>query len=147
MFRELAVAYPDAFLPSLAAALNNLVNLICDSGRPLDALALAEEPVRIRRGLAESQPDSFVPELARSLGALARCHEVLGKPREAALRYHESLSVLAPVLERLPKAYSGMAHTFARAYLLSVEDAAVDHPLMNRIGAILMIMNESDREK
>ena len=64
--RALAAQRPDAFLPDLAASLNNLHVMWGELGRREDALALAQEAVHIRRTLAAQRPDAFPPPVWRS---------------------------------------------------------------------------------
>jgi hypothetical protein len=49
--RQRALTEPDAYVPDLATALNNLSTRLADLGRREDALAAAEEAVSIRRQL------------------------------------------------------------------------------------------------
>jgi tetratricopeptide (TPR) repeat protein len=91
--RELAAARPDAFLPDLAASLNNQSNALADLGRREDALSAIEEAVGHYRELAAARPDAFLPNLATSvnnlaiqLGELRRREEALAlarKPRRS----------------------------------------------------------------
>ena len=67
IYRQLAQARPDAFLPNLAAALNNQSNRLADLGRREEALAAIEQAVTIRRQLAQARPDAFLPDLAMAL--------------------------------------------------------------------------------
>ena len=64
IYRELAAARPDTFLPNLARALNNPSNRLAELGRREDALAATEEAVAIYRELAAARPDAFLPDLA-----------------------------------------------------------------------------------
>ncbi|MEI7940693.1 MAG: tetratricopeptide repeat protein, partial [Verrucomicrobiota bacterium] len=66
LYRQLAEARPDAFLPNLAMSLNNLANRLSALGRREEALAHAQESVRLDRQLAEARPDAFLPDLAGS---------------------------------------------------------------------------------
>ena len=84
--RQLAQQRPDAFLPDLAASLNNLANMLSNLGRREEALALAEESVRIRRQLAQQRPNAFLPDLAASLNNLANMLSDLGRHEEALAR-------------------------------------------------------------
>ena len=70
--RALAEARPDAFLPSLAGALNNQSNRLSGLGRREEALAAIEEAVTIRRQLAQARPDAFLPDLATALNNRSR---------------------------------------------------------------------------
>ena len=64
LYRGLAAAGPDAFLPNLATSLNNLAVQLSGLGRREDALTATEEAVEIHRGLAAAGPDAFLPDLA-----------------------------------------------------------------------------------
>ncbi|MGH8905029.1 MAG: caspase family protein, partial [Egibacteraceae bacterium] len=66
--RELARTHP-AFLPDLAAALNNLGNCYREVGRPHDALAHTEQAVTLRRALSADNP-AHLPDLAAALNNL-----------------------------------------------------------------------------
>jgi hypothetical protein len=52
--RTLAAARPDAFLPDLAMAFNNLSADLADLGRPEEALAAKQEADAIQRRLDEA---------------------------------------------------------------------------------------------
>ena len=67
IYRELARARPDAFLPDLAMSLNNQSLRLSDLGRREEALAVIEEAVTAYRELARARPDAFLPDLAMSL--------------------------------------------------------------------------------
>ena len=64
IYRQLAQARPDAFLPDLAMSLNNQSNRLAGLGRREEALAAVEEAVSIYRQLAQARPDAFLPDLA-----------------------------------------------------------------------------------
>ena len=66
LYRALAEAYPDAYLPDLSLALNNLGTVLRDLGRREEALKAAEEAVGHYRALSEARPDAFISDLARS---------------------------------------------------------------------------------
>ena len=61
IYRELARARPDPFLPDLAMSLNNQSVRLAGLGRREEALAAIEEAVTIRRELARARPDAFRP--------------------------------------------------------------------------------------
>ena len=69
------------------------------AGRFDEAVAMAQEALRIRRALAEILPEIFLPELARSLLGLG---ERLGETR----RWHEAL----PVVEEALDLYRSLPH-------------------------------------
>ena len=63
---------PDASLPDLVNSVNDLAIVLGSLDRHEEALARAEEAVRIYRQLAHQRPDVFVPDLARSLAVRGR---------------------------------------------------------------------------
>ncbi len=95
MYRGLAKDRPDAFLPDLAASLNNLGTRLRDLGRREDALAAAQEAVDIRRGLAKDRPDAFLPNLAMSLNNLGNRLSDLGRREDALVRRRRRLRCTA----------------------------------------------------
>ncbi|MFD8757147.1 tetratricopeptide repeat protein [Kitasatospora sp. NPDC059577] len=70
-YRALAAANPDAHLPDLAMALNNLAADLGQTGRREEALAPIRESVAIRRTLAQVNPALHEAELRRSLQVAA----------------------------------------------------------------------------
>src|ERR1035441_1146182 len=75
----------------LARLSNNLSVRLSDLGRREEALAQAEEAVRIRRQLAQAWPDAFLPNLATSLNNLANRLSALGRREEALAQAEEAL--------------------------------------------------------
>ena len=71
IFRELAEARPDAFVPDRAGSLNNLAGRLAELGRREEALAAGQEAVTVFRELAAARPDAFRPDLALSLTNMA----------------------------------------------------------------------------
>ena len=84
--RLLAEASPDAYLPDLAASLNNFGRFLSELGRREQALAATEEAVTIRRLLAEASPDAYLPDLAASLTNLGTHLSELGRREQALAR-------------------------------------------------------------
>jgi tetratricopeptide (TPR) repeat protein len=72
LYRRLAEQHPDAFLPDLAASLNNLGARLSEMGRRAEALQATQEAVDLYRRLAEQHPDAFLPDLAASLAQPGR---------------------------------------------------------------------------
>src|SRR5262249_22692337 len=62
-YRHRATNDPDAFLPELAASLNNLSVRLGELGRQEEGLAAIQEAVTIHRQLAAARPDTFLPNL------------------------------------------------------------------------------------
>ena len=67
IYRQFAEDRPDAFLPGLAASLNNQSTCLGELGRREEALAAIEKATDIYRQLAEDRPDAFLPGLTASL--------------------------------------------------------------------------------
>src|SRR5215831_11371798 len=95
IYRQLAAARPDAFLPNLAMSLNNQSNHLGDLGRRQEALAAIEEAAGIYRQLAAARPDAFLPNLATSLRNLADVLETLGRDSEAVKARTEADAIRA----------------------------------------------------
>jgi len=117
--RELALRVTEALLNRLAGLppevqssegmraqrgglLNNLAVRLGDLGRREEALAAAQEGVRLHRELAAERPDAFLPNLAMSLNNLAITLSELGRREEAltaaqeAVRLYRELAVARP---------------------------------------------------
>ncbi|MFE6835113.1 hypothetical protein ACFVFI_09810 [Streptomyces sp. NPDC057705] len=93
-YRVLAEAEPDAYLPHLAMALNNLSIRLGDLGQRVEGLAASREATGHYRALAEANPDTYLPYLALALntqsidlGELGRREEGLAVIREATGHY------------------------------------------------------------
>ncbi len=143
LYRALASARPDAFLPNLATSLNNLAVMLSALGRREEALERVEEAVRIRRELALARPDAFLPDLAMSLGVLSLVLSALGRPEEAAARLREALVGLLPYFERYPQAHAGLMARLFHDYLNACGASGAEPE-----GAVLTpIMNVFDRLK
>jgi hypothetical protein len=82
-YRELARARPDAFLPDLAASLNNQSLRLAALGRREEALAAIEEAATAYRELAQARPEVFASRYASSLEAQAAILSELGRDSEA----------------------------------------------------------------
>ncbi|WP_218509742.1 toll/interleukin-1 receptor domain-containing protein [Variovorax sp. dw_308] len=105
VYRGLAQARPDAFLPNLATSLNNLGNMLSDLGRREDALAATEEAVKICRGLAQARPDAFLPDLALSLSNLGKPLSDLGRREDALAATEEAVQVYRGLAQARPDAF------------------------------------------
>ena len=103
---RLAADRPDAFLPDLAASLNNLGNRLSELGRREDALAVTREAVEICRRLAADRPDAFLPDLAMSLNNLGKYLSELGRHEDALAAAREAVTLFTPVFLRLPQAHA-----------------------------------------
>jgi tetratricopeptide (TPR) repeat protein len=104
-YRGLAQQRPDAFLPDLARALNNLGAMQSNLGRREEALRATQEAVDIRRGLAQQRPDAFLPDLASALWSLGLVHLADGDHRRALDALAEGSRLIRPAHEKLPAAF------------------------------------------
>jgi tetratricopeptide (TPR) repeat protein len=104
-YRERAGTDPEAFLPDLARALNNLAVDLGALGRREDGLAAIEEAVTIRRGLVATRPQAFLPELAMSLDNLAIRLGELGRRDEALAPAQEAVTTYRQLAATRPDAY------------------------------------------
>jgi tetratricopeptide (TPR) repeat protein len=84
IYRQLAEAHPDTFLPNLAASLPNQSRRLADLGRREEALAAIEQSTGIYRQLAGARPDAYLPNLAASLDNLADTFSSLNRDAEAS---------------------------------------------------------------
>jgi len=90
IYRQLAEARPDAFLPDLAMSLNNQSGRLADLGRREEALAAIEQATGIYRQLAEARPDAYLPNLATSLRNLADTLSSLNRDAKASVIREEA---------------------------------------------------------
>ena len=105
IYRRLAGTRPDAFLPDLAASLNNIGGDLSDLGRREEALAASQEAVDIRRRLAETQPDAFLPGLATSLNNTGAMLSNLGRREEALAASQEAVDIRRRLAGTRPGAF------------------------------------------
>jgi tetratricopeptide (TPR) repeat protein len=132
LYRKLHGANPDAFAPGLASSLNNLSDRQSEVGDRNGALASIRESVDLYRRLHGANPDAFATEFARSLSFLGdrlRENELKVEARDAA---EESLRVLRPDFERLPKGFRGFEKATVMDYVRRSEELGleVDEELM-----------------
>ncbi|WP_221447272.1 ATP-binding protein [Saccharothrix violaceirubra] len=103
--RELVELNPDAYLPNLAGALNNLANQLAGIGRRQEALTTAQEAVTTYRNLVELNPDAYLPNLATSLNNLANQLAGIGRRQEALTTAQEAVTTYRNLVELNPDAY------------------------------------------
>lgn len=102
MYRELVQKRPEVFLPSLAASLTNLGNMLAEVGKAEEALAATIEGSGYYRSLAQQKPGNFLSSLAMSLNNLGSRLWALDRKQEAkeaieeALILHRRLAAAAP---------------------------------------------------
>ncbi|WP_179953313.1 tetratricopeptide repeat protein [Desulfobotulus mexicanus] len=105
IYRQLAEARPEAFLPNYATSLNNLANHLSELGRREEALHNAEKAMEIYRQLAEARPEAFLPEYARSLNNLANRLSELGRREEALHNAEKAVEIRKQLAEARPEAF------------------------------------------
>ena len=105
IYRDLAAARPEAFLPNLAAALNTLAITLIYLARREEAVAAAWESVRLRRDLAAARPEAFLPHLAASLNNLVNMLSELGRREEAVAMAEEAVKIYRDLAVARPEAF------------------------------------------
>ena len=86
-------------------SLNTLATMLSDLGRREEALAQAEEAVRIYGQLAEQRPDAFLPDLAMSLNNLANRLRDLGRREEALAQAEEAVRIYRQLAQQRPDVF------------------------------------------
>ncbi|WP_237291741.1 tetratricopeptide repeat protein [Streptomyces sp. Sge12] len=104
-YRALAEANPDAHLPRLAMALNNLSVRLGEVGRREEGLGAAQESVTLRRALAEANPDAHLPDLATALNNLSVDLGELGRREEGLTTIQEAVGHYRALAEANPDAH------------------------------------------
>jgi tetratricopeptide (TPR) repeat protein len=132
---QLAQARPDAFLPDLAMSLNNLASFLSDLGRREEALAKAQEAVRIREQLAQARPDAFLPDLAKSYGVRGLVLLGMENPVEAVASFAQGIQLLAPLFHNTPPAFAQLIGRLCQHYLQACEQAKTQ-PDMALLGPV-----------
>ena len=105
IYRELAKANPDAFLPDVAMTLNNLAILHWDLNRFEIAEAEFQEALEIRQKLAKANPEVYLPDVAGTLNNLANLHSDLNWLDVAEAEYEESLEIYRELAKANPDAF------------------------------------------
>jgi len=106
LYRALAEASPQAYMPDLAMSLNNLANRLSEVGERGEALGVAREAVDLRRVLAEASPQAYTPDLAGSLNNLANRLSAVGERGEALRVAREAVDLRRVLAEASPQAYT-----------------------------------------
>jgi hypothetical protein len=107
----------DDINPLLAWAFTHAAIRLSALGRREDALAAAEEAVRLYRALAAARPDAFTPNLATSLSVFADRLEALDRTTDAVPFDEEAVRLLRPYFLQRPAAFGREILTYARDYV------------------------------
>jgi tetratricopeptide (TPR) repeat protein len=119
IYRELAEARPQAFLPGFATALHNAGPMLAKAGRREEAARAALEALAIWRRLA-AQPDAYLDDPAGSLLNLGNFLSSLGRKPEALDAFQEAADI-----------FRKLAATHSEAFLPGLAKS------LNGLGAIL----------
>jgi tetratricopeptide (TPR) repeat protein len=87
-------------------SLCNLAVMLSALGRSEEALAAAEEAVRLRRSLAAARPDAFTPDLAGSLTNLAAILRELGRHAKALAAAEQAVGLYRTLAATRPDAFA-----------------------------------------
>ncbi|MER5618212.1 tetratricopeptide repeat protein, partial [Streptomyces sp. NPDC002215] len=104
-YRTLAEANPDAYLPNLAASLNNLSADLGAAGQREKGLATIQEATGHYRTLAEANPDAYLPNLATSLNNLSVRLGAVGRREKGLAAIQEAVRIRRTLAEANPDAY------------------------------------------
>ena len=105
LYRALADARPDAFLPDLAMALNNQSNHLSEPGAAGRGTGRHRRSHRPLPALAEARPDAFLPDLAMSLNNQSNHLAGSGAAGRGAHRDRRSRHLYRALAEARPDAY------------------------------------------
>ena len=126
IYRRLAGANPDTFLPDVAATLNNLAVLYSDRHDVAAAQAAYDEALHIYRRLADANPDTYLPDLAMTLNNLAVLYSDRHDLAAAQAAYDEALDIRRRLARTNPETYlpkfSGTAVNLSIFHLESLHD-------------------------
>ncbi|WP_435113705.1 tetratricopeptide repeat protein [Nocardiopsis synnemataformans] len=105
IYRGLVAQDAGAFLPDLAASLNNQSNRLGDVGRREQALEAITEAVDHYRALAEQSPDAFLPDVAMALNNQSNHLGALGRREQALEAITEAVQVRRALAEQNPDTF------------------------------------------
>ena len=105
IYRKLADAQPNAYLPDLAMSLNNLGRDYSNLGRLEDALKASEEANCIYEKFVEAQPNAYLPNLAMLLSNLGGDYASLGRLEDALKASEEANQIYQKLGDVQPNAY------------------------------------------
>ena len=106
LYRGLAEASPQAYMPALAASLNNLAAFLSGVGERGEALVAVREAVEVYRVLAEASSQAYMPDLAMSLNTLAIRLSEVGERGEALVAAREAVGLYRGLAKASPAAYT-----------------------------------------
>lgn len=117
--KELALQYPQSYLPSVAATLNNLGNLHRDKSQFFKAEEEYTEALEIYRSFAFENPQHYLTYVAITLHNLGVLHRARNEFLEAEVVYTEALEIRKSLATENPQRYlSDVADTLNNLGLL-----------------------------
>jgi tetratricopeptide (TPR) repeat protein len=105
IYRTLAADNPDAYLPHLAATLNNLAALYDETQRMEEAEEAFGEALSIRRNLATTNPNRHLADVAVTLNNLANLYINTQRLNKAGEAFGEALSIYRNLATINPDTY------------------------------------------
>jgi tetratricopeptide (TPR) repeat protein len=105
-YDRLAKRDRDAYLPYLAASLNNQSNCLSRLGRNREALTLMERAVPLYAELAGQQPEAL-QDLAMALNNQGSCLSRLGRAQQALPTFKDAAAIYLQLAEQQPEAFLG----------------------------------------
>jgi tetratricopeptide (TPR) repeat protein len=105
LYRSLAVENPEAFLPYLAATLNNLALLHKAISNFGPASTEFEEALKLYRRLAKTNSEAFLPYLAATLNNLANLHKETRDFRQSLAKFKETLKLYRRLAKKNSEAF------------------------------------------
>jgi tetratricopeptide (TPR) repeat protein len=105
IYRKLAQANPDTYLPDVATTLNNLGRLHSAQNRMDDARTAYDEALKIWRRLAQANPDTYLPDVAMTLNNLGILESAQNRMDDARTAYDEALKTYRNLAQANPDTY------------------------------------------
>jgi tetratricopeptide (TPR) repeat protein len=105
LYRELAKANPEAYLPYVATTLNNLALLYSATQRMKAAEEAYREALSTYRELAKANPEAYLPYVATTLNNLAVLYSDTQRMKAAEGAYREALSIRRELAKANPETY------------------------------------------
>ncbi len=136
LFRSLAAANPEAFLPAVAMTLNNLAALHYAQNAFAPALAAYQEALQTYRSLAAANPEAFLQYVAITLNNLAVLHDEKKDYDLALAAYQEALKIRRSLAAANPEA-------FLQYVAITLNNLAVLHQAQNAFGPALAAYEEA----
>jgi hypothetical protein len=120
--------------------------MLSELGRREEALAKAQEAVRIREQLAQSRPDAFLPDLAMSCGARGMVYVSMGRHAEAVSSFAQGIRVLTPLFRQMPQAFAELMMKLFGVYVQSAKQSG-QQPDMALLTPVLEVFEKLQNQQ